>query len=143
MKFRLHGDNCDLANVDKRLAYIAVGMASGGCGAEGSSISDPLFPARTHVFASSWIALKSCCADLPLLLNTRLFLSFHSSQIVSMVMVRTPSFLAPRPQLPTSLNHCPRSVVCPQFSGFSPAAEIHEPTMNHISLKKQHSWRRW
>jgi len=105
-------------------SYIGFIASTGGCSSGGSSFSSPLFPAHTHVLASSCMALKICSSVLEDLWNTRLFLSFHISQAVSMVIERTPSLASLVPLLAMSAYHCPRSSVYVQCVGHRAAAEI-------------------
>jgi len=112
------------------LSYIGFTTSTRGCSSGGSTASSPLFPARIHVLASSCMALKTCSGVLEDLWKTRLFLSLHSSQVVSMIIERTPSLASLVPLLPMSAYHCPRSSVGVQCVGLRAATEIQEPTLS-------------
>jgi len=117
------------------VSYIGFIASTGGCSSGGSSSSSPLFPARTHVLALSCMALKTCSCVLEDLWKTRLFLSFHISQVVSMIIKRTPCLASLVQLLAMSAYHCPRSSVCVQCVGLRAAAETQEPTLSQTLLE--------
>ena len=101
----------------------------------GSTISRPLFPACSQFFASSCITLKSCSGVLDDLLKARLFLSFHSSQVVNIIIERTPFLVAFGPLSPISAYHWLMSSVWVQLAGLRCAALIQTPTLSQIIIE--------